>query len=169
MDLLSVLNQRHIEQSSETLSARTQFWRSLFTAAGFLCIAVYASPVNQVSRQGTFLGTFLSLVFLLGMAGAYASVMQSLHSLSTLRLPTSYADLGLSTQIRLFLPGDIAGTRQVGGSTGEKGTWFDCYGFYFSFISCVIFGFVYPVFFLFAVSLLVFCVSVVRHSVLLYV
>lgn len=169
MDLLSVLNQRHLEQSSETLNARSQFWRSFVSGAGLLVLATWASPAYQVSHQGTFWGTFLSLVFLLSMAGTYVFVLQSLHSLFTLRLPTPYGEMGLATQIRLLLPADVVGARPVGGVISENASRFDYYGFYLSYFFCIVFGFGQPVFLLFCISLLVFCLTIVRHSIRFYV
>lgn len=169
MDLLSVLNQRHLEQSSETLSARAQFWRSLLSGLGFLAIGTWASPAYQVSRQGSFWGTFLSLVFLLSMAGAYVSVLRGLHSLSPLRLPTPYGETGLANQVPLLLPADVVGARSVGCTATENTARFDYYGFYLSFLFCVVFGFVQPMFSLLIVSLLAFCLTIIRHSICLYV
>lgn len=163
MDLLSVLDQRHREQSTEARTAKTIFLWSLLSACGFIVLAAVTSPAFHPQMANTFLGTLLSLVFLMSMAGTYVSALRGVHSLSILRLPSAYGGGGavggsLVSQFRFLLPSDHGRSSK---STAE-------YAFYASFILACTFGYALPSFFLFVMMMLIFCGSFVMHAMRLY-
>lgn len=143
MDLLSVLDQRHRDESSEARMAKNAFWCGILWSLGFLFVSILTAPAGHPSLSGSFTGTLLSMVYLMCMAGVYASMMRAAHSLSALRLP---GPGGVISQLRFLLP-----SIDHGRGAGRLHLWF--YGL---FVSACLIGFSSQSFFFFAAALLGF-------------
>lgn len=165
-----MLDQRHREQSTEARTAKSLFMWSLLSACGFMFLAAVTSPAYNPQRVNTFFGTFLSLMFLMSMAGTYVSALRGVHNLSILRLPSAYGGGGagggmiggvgggLGYQFRFLLPSDHGRSTKSGIE----------YAFYASFVLACTFGFAFPSFFLFVVMMMVFCGTFAVHTMRLY-
>lgn len=103
MDLLSVLDQRSREQTSEARQAKFVFWWWNCYALMFLILGIATSPVMHPSISNTFIGTVTSMVYLFAMAGVYISMVRGAHSLTALRLPSSY-NIMSSSSLQFLLP-----------------------------------------------------------------
>eukprot|EP00796_Vickermania_ingenoplastis_P010155 gene10155-7110_t len=152
MDLLSVLDQRHRDQSSEVRLAKNSFWCSIIWTFSFVLLVFLTAPALHPLRDGTISGLFLSQIFLMAQAGMYISMMQGIHSLTALRLPSSYAGSGLHSQLRFLLPNEHGRAR---GATE--------YVFYASFVLSCVFGFSFQSSIIFVAALMVFCGSYILH------
>lgn len=157
MDLLSVLDQRHRDQSSEARMAKNSFWCSLIWSFVFILLALSSAPVCHPKYEKTFFGTLLSLVFLMSMAGLYVSLLSAILSLSTARLPATYgsgnAGAGAHHTMTFLLPADSLRHRR-----------FTYYGFYASFLLLILSGVSFHSFFVFLVALLLCIVFFVLHA-----